>query len=130
MNWLQRWMTGRAGGDHFSLFLLITAAVINVISRWINVSLLLMVGYAALMVGLYRVFSKNVYQRRLENQKFLKAVKPITDRISFLNRRRQDVKTHRYFQCVNCKKTLRVPKGKGKVRVTSPVCQNQVVRKI
>ncbi|MEN1761098.1 MULTISPECIES: hypothetical protein [Anoxynatronum] len=130
MNWLQRWMVGRAGGDHFSLFLLVSAAVINLIGRWAGLSLLVMVGYTALLVGIYRTFSKNVYQRRLENQKFLKAVGPIIDKVGFLNRRRQDAKTHHYFQCVNCKKTLRVPKGKGKVRVTCPACKNQVVRKI
>ena len=41
----------------------------------------------------------------------------------------QDRKTHRYFRCPQCRATVRVPRGKGKIRITCPKCKHQFVKK-
>ena len=38
-------------------------------------------------------------------------------------------KTHRYYKCQICKHWLRVPKGKGKIEITCPVCKYKIKRK-
>ena len=35
----------------------------------------------------------------------------------------------RYFRCPNCSSTLRVPKGKGKICITCPVCRKEFIKK-
>lgn len=37
-------------------------------------------------------------------------------------------KTHRFFKCPECGVTVRVPKGKGKIKITCPKCKNAFVR--
>ena len=43
--------------------------------------------------------------------------------------RREDEKTHAYYKCPECKKELRVPRGKGKIRITCPHCGHQFVKR-
>ncbi len=43
--------------------------------------------------------------------------------------KKQDLKTHAYFKCPKCSTELRVPKGKGKIRITCPKCGEQFVEK-
>lgn len=43
--------------------------------------------------------------------------------------RKEDMKTHSYFKCPKCNAELRVPKGKGKIRITCPKCGEQFVEK-
>ena len=40
-----------------------------------------------------------------------------------------DRKTHRYFRCPQCRATVRVPKGKGQIRITCPHCKHQFIKK-
>ncbi len=44
--------------------------------------------------------------------------------------RLRDLKYYRYYKCSNCRKTLRVPRGKGKISITCPKCKNVMVKKI
>jgi LSD1 subclass zinc finger protein len=41
----------------------------------------------------------------------------------------RDRKTHRYFNCPTCHNTLRVPRGRGEIRVSCPVCKTITVTK-
>ena len=34
---------------------------------------------------------------------------------------------YQYFFCSKCRQKLRVPKGKGKIEITCPVCRNQFI---
>lgn len=38
-------------------------------------------------------------------------------------------KTHRFFKCAQCKAALRVPRGKGKIKVRCPKCGAEALRK-
>ncbi len=48
---------------------------------------------------------------------------------SLQKRRWADRKTYKYYRCKYCETVFRIPKGKGKVRVTCPGCKEQYTKK-
>ncbi len=136
MNWLQKFMMGRYGVDQMNIGVLIFSMVCTFtasLTRWLLLSIL---GTALLAYGVFRMFSRNVSARSKENQKFLvfwNKVKGIWYRIkdwfSGKKRRFADRKTHCYFSCPKCKRKLRVPKGKGKIEISCPICGTKFIKK-
>ncbi len=132
--WLQRlgekmqaWMYGRYGYDELSKFLLIAVLVFVLISPL--VPLLYPIAMILLIWSMFRSFSRNLEKRQKERETFLK----YTDKVKQSFKRRKnmwrDRKTHRYYKCPNCKSWLRVPKGKGQIEITCPVCKGKITRK-
>lgn len=136
MNWLQKFMMGRYGVDQMNIGVLIFSMVCTFtasLTRWLLLSIL---GTALLAYGVFRMFSRNVSARSKENQKFLifwNKVKgiwyKIKDWFSGKKRRFADRKTHCYFSCPKCKRKLRVPKGKGKIEISCPICGTKFIKK-
>lgn len=136
MNWLQKFMMGRYGVDQMNIGVLIFSMVCTFtasLTRWLLLSIL---GTALLAYGVFRMFSRNVSARSKENQKFLvfwNKVKgiwyKIKDWFSGKKRRFSDRKTHCYFSCPKCKRKLRVPKGKGKIEISCPICGTKFIKK-
>ncbi len=136
MNWLQKFMMGRYGVDQMNIGVLIFSMVCTFtasLTRWLLLSIL---GTALLAYGVFRMFSRNVSARSKENQKFLifwNKVKGIWYKIkgwfSGKKRRFADRKTHCYFSCPKCKRKLRVPKGKGKIEISCPICGTKFIKK-
>ncbi len=124
--WLRRFMYGRCGVDQLNIFLLVAAVVLNlialllsrlgavcaVIGMVVNLS-----SYGVLIWYLYRALSRNLEKRILENRRFLTWKSRITDR------------QNRYYRCPNCKQTVRVPRGRGKICVKCPKCSEKFIRK-
>ena len=65
----------------------------------------------------------------MENQKFLKLVEPITSRFKKFKMRMDGRKDYKYFKCKNCKQEIKVPKGKGTIKVTCPKCGEKTIQK-
>lgn len=68
------------GVDFLSKTMIVVALILSLINlkfknRVIEVITMILIVY----FGIFRVFSVNKYQRMIENQKFSKAVKPMTD---------------------------------------------------
>ena len=38
-------------------------------------------------------------------------------------------KAYRIFKCKGCGRRIRVPKGKGKVEITCPLCEKKIIRR-
>ena len=85
--------------------------------------------YLALIWAIFRIFSKNQKARSGERAAFLKVWNPVKKWFRLQYNRLRDIKTHRYFTCPNCKNTLRVPKGKGEITITCPVCKAKFDKK-
>lgn len=66
----------------------------------------------------FRMFSRNVYKRRRENEKVLGFFK-------LMKNKRRDRKTHVYRKCPKCRAVLRLPKAKGKHPVVCPRCRER-----
>ena len=123
---MRRFMTGRCGVDQLNIFLLITAVALNVFSLILSQfgavcriigMLITVLSYGVLICYLFRFFSRNLEKRFRENRRYLTWKSRILDR------------RNRYYRCPNCKQTVRVPKGRGKICIKCPKCSEKFIRK-
>ncbi|HHW30240.1 MAG TPA: hypothetical protein GXX20_00975 [Clostridiaceae bacterium] len=129
MNWLRNFMTGRYGGDHLSIALLILSILLTFFGQILRFPFLMILSYIPMGICVFRTFSKNINKRRMENYKFMMLMSPVYAWFNKLQKRIIDSKTHKYFKCPKCKATLRLPKGKGKILIICPKCRNEFTRK-
>ena len=118
-------MYGRYGLDELSKFLSSASIIVLLVSMFISSSAKTVVFMAALLLLIYayfRIFSKNYEKRRAENAKFLKFRQPILDSFKLRREMWKQRKEFKFFKCPSCKAVLRVPKGKGKIRVVCKKC--------
>lgn len=127
MNFLRRFFYGRYGGDKFNLFLCIVALIIYIIFLFIAVKILLIISLLIYLYALLRMFSKNIAVRQRELHWYMNKRSKV---VNFFRGSRVRVKdsTHQYFRCPKCGRTLRVPKGKGKINIKCP-CGNTISKK-
>ena len=121
MNWLQRFMYGRYGVDPLNLTLMGAYVALLVLSSFVFGRLLRLLALVCALLAFYRMLSRQVDRRRVENDRFMEAVRPVVRWYNVRKCRRQD-KDHCYFKCPNCGQQLRVPKGKGHIQVTCRSC--------
>ncbi|WMM24959.1 hypothetical protein RBU61_18840 [Tissierella sp. MB52-C2] len=125
MKWLNKFMAGRYGGDQLSMVLTFLALILTLLARLINIPILIYIGYIPLVISIYRIFSKNINKRRMENYKFAIFMSPLYSRFKRTQSKVRDFKTHKYIKCPNCNASLRLPKKKGKIMVTCPKCKEK-----
>lgn len=128
MDFLRRFMYGRYGNDSLNKFLMTIAFVLLIpfwFTRWSILSILIL---ALLVTVYYRIFSRQTYKRSAENSRFLTWWAPIQRKTLGKTMQMQD-KQHRYFKCPACHKTLRVPRGRGKISITCPHCKQNFIKK-
>lgn len=125
MNWLKRFMAGRYGGDQLSMFLIIGAFLITITANLTGLPWLTLFSYLTLGVICFRILSKNIPKRSMENYKFAILISPIYSWYKKTRSRLRDIKIHRYFTCPNCRQSLRLPKGKGKIIIICPKCKTE-----
>ncbi len=129
MDRLRRWMAGRYGTDQLSVALLILYAVLYFTAQLTRFAPLAWISIIPFVLCVYRMFSRNISQRYRENTVFMKYWGPIAGWFKRLGAMARDRKTHRYFKCPNCSGKLRVPRGKGKIAITCPVCKTEFIKK-
>lgn len=80
------------------------------------------------VVLFFRMFSKNLNKRRLENQKWVNWWWGVKNKSAGAKARHAD-KDHKYFTCKACRTICRVPAGKGKIIITCPKCGAKIEAK-
>lgn len=131
LNRLKSFMQGRYGNDQLNLVLIIAGFALSLIltllipSRFYQFRSL---GSILYIVALLRALSTNLPKRQRENAKFLEISAPWRKYLFKKYNQYQD-KNHRYFNCPDCHRTLRVPKGRGKINITCPHCNRQFQKK-
>ena len=105
---LRRFMYGRYGTDQLNTALMVLSLVLLLAGIWIKGVAVL--AYLALAYYIFRCYSKNLAKRRQENAWFLRVTAPLRDR------------QHRYFRCPGCRQAVRVPRGKGRIKIACPKC--------
>ena len=123
-------MYGRYGSDQLNMAILIAAVLLSLINSILTVFLrssqvystiiapiLSVAVYGLLIYSFFRMLSRNIYKRQRENSRFTQLWTRIKDR------------NNRYFRCPNCKQTVRVPRGRGKICIRCPKCGEKFTRK-
>ena len=126
---MQSFMAGRYGYDELSRAMSIMALICLLVAMFTGWPLLSTVALILWVWALIRSYSKNISKRQLERQSYLRLTGRIKGWFGTKKRAWAERKTHCYFKCPNCKKTLRVPKGKGKIKITCPECKTQITKK-
>jgi len=143
---LYRFMQGRYGNDQFSQFLMITGLILLIASNFFRIGLIHTLAWVMLFYAYFRVMSRNIAKRQQENFKFLnlkakflkKGANNTSKQSSWKQRKAQkkqqadysqyqqqaDTENYNYYRCRNCGQVVRVPKGKGTVKITCPECKN------
>ncbi len=114
---LRRFMYGRYGSDQLGMFLLLLGVVLALLGSFTRLYWLGFLAYIPLVLAIFRMYSRNIYKRRGENQRFMRLFGPLRDR------------QHRYYACPRCRQRIRVPRGKGKIRITCPKCGERFEKK-
>jgi hypothetical protein len=122
-----RFMMGRNGPDEFTRALSFTACILVILNLFLSSithGVLWIIALVLLIYCYFRMFSRNVYKRRAENAKYLQKVRRAKRAVSVRKDMWRQRKTYKFFKCPSCKSRLRVPKGKGRVRVVCRKCGN------
>ena len=114
--------------DRLNQFLMICAMVFLVLSMIFRGFFYL--GAVALMVYAYfRMFSRNVNKRSLENQKYLKQEMKVRGFFGKMKRDMAQRKEYHIYKCPGCGQKLRVPRGKGRIAISCRKCGNEFIKK-
>ena len=122
---IDRLFIGRNGIDQLNIALLIAAVVCWVGYRWVTIRILAyLLRYVCLLAAAFcvvRALSVNVERRRMENQRVLSLFRARHNGCGWWAKMEQR-KEYKIFKCPSCGVKLRVPRGKGKIKVTCRQC--------
>ncbi|MGY3749504.1 hypothetical protein [Vagococcus acidifermentans] len=131
--WQQKAMHAMAGRygltDTLNKHLLVAGVVlmlVNIVfaSRVLSLLSTILIAYAA-----FRFLSKNRYKRVRENQIYYAWHMKRQRFWQFQQKRWRERKSYKYFSCSNCHQKLRVPRHKGRIKITCPKCRTQITKK-
>jgi len=129
---LQRFMYGRNGIDGLGIGLIVASFVLRSVSIISRSMLLYLISFAVFIFAIYRILSKNVWQRRKENDFFMKYYNIVAGwfkNSANLSKERSKVRpTHKIYVCPKCKRYLKVPKKKGKIEIKCPCSYSFIKR--
>lgn len=122
---MRQWLRGRNGADELSSFVCVLALIVVIInifvrSIFLSVLALLLMGYAW-----WRMSSKNVDARRRENRVFAELLGPLRPWVRNPAAAVREARSYRHLKCPSCGQRMRVPRGKGNIRVRCPRCQEK-----
>ena len=125
----QRLMLGRHGADEFSLALLICGVALSILGSATGLIVLDLLGMAAYIYSLFRMFSKNLAKRAAENQGFLGLWTRVASGVRQFFVRLRNMRSYKYFKCPQCHARLRLPRKVGEVTVTCGKCKHAFKQK-
>lgn len=127
--WLRNFMTGRSGPDQFSLALIWAGLICYLIDLFARTGLISLLGMAAYVWAIFRLFSRNVEKRRAENARYLQKTGALRVQFRQARVRFKNRKEYKYFKCPQCRSILRLPRGVGEVTVTCGKCRHAFTHK-
>ena len=123
-NGFRNFMIGRYGSDDLGRFLMGILLILIVASFIFRNPILPGVIWVLFLYIYFRMLSRNYSKRAAENDWYLRKTEKVRRFIRIRQRRFADRKTYKHFTCPGCGQDIRVPKGKGHVRISCPKCHN------
>jgi len=119
-----------------STFLIVVSLALSLVGQAANMGFLVFAGYLPLGYALFRILSRNVEKRRLENYKFAILLSPLYGRshrfATRLKMRAEEAKMHKYVKCPQCKihdaRAKREGQANGDVSKVSEQVSEQVLK--
>ena len=127
---IYRFMQGRNGYDQLNYALLVLYILLTLsFSLFFEPNILFnLIEYAVIILIFYRAFSRKIYKRQKENLAFMNLTRPIRSWFKVIKLNIKE-KQYKHMQCPRCHRTLRVPRGRGKIEVACPHCKIEFTRK-
>ena len=116
------WSRGRYGTDRLSMAVMNVAVLLVVVdvvarTRWLSVIAMLLLAYAW-----FRITSKDIAARAAENARAMRAAGPVLSWLANPVAEAREARAYKHLSCPSGGQRVRIPRGKGKVRVTCPSC--------
>lgn len=124
-----RFMQGRNGVDQLSQFLNIVVMILLVVAIFTKSVVLDWIPFVLMGYMYFRIFSRNIPKRSMENQKFCNMRYDLAIKKNNWKKEWEQRKIYRFFRCPMCKQKVRVPKGRGKICITCPKCRQEFIRR-
>ena len=93
-----RFMQGRYGIDQLNSFLMIVCVICFIVNMFIGSIVLTFIAYGTWLFVIFRMFSKNIYARNRENDKYLNFFSPLSRWLKLKLMSKQDP-SNKYFSC-------------------------------
>ena len=120
-------MKDRYGSDVLNNIIIYFSLGFAIINLFKKSDILAITSLILFSIAVFRMLSKNKRKRAIEQVKFFNLISPIYSRL--LKFASKDRKNYIYFKCKNCKQELRIPRGKGKIKVICPHCKHEEIKK-
>lgn len=127
---IENFMRGRYGPDQLYTAMIAVSFALLIVNLFVRSAIFSTIVWLLLVLSLFRSFSRNIYKRQLENERFLKVWNRIKSSASLTVRRLKEIRTHRFRKCPHCKANLRLPRKTGKNTVQCPRCHNEFEQRI
>lgn len=121
-DFLSKLLHGRYGVDQFSVALMFMSVLFSLLFTFTDWTIFYIISSVILIYAIYRIFSKNFTKRQRENQLWNKYYFSFRRKTDKCIRRAKDFPHYRYYTCLNCKQTIRIPRGKGRIEIRCPKC--------
>lgn len=122
-------MIGRYGQDELGKFILSLSLILLIINLFVKTAALSAAALVLIIYSYYRIFSRDVRARYAENKKFLTSLDPLRRKFFSSKNKYDNRKVYKYIKCPKCKFEMKVPKNKGKIRVTCKKCSEKFIVK-
>ena len=124
-----RFMQGRYGMDQLTQFLsaaclglMLIAMLLRNAGSGTASACLTYFSLALLLWSYLRLFSRNLSRRRAENELYLRLTQSLRSRLRLQCSRFHQRQDYVFYRCPGCREMVRVPRGKGRVRITCRRC--------
>lgn len=124
-NAMNDWMRGRNGADELSLFVVLVALILIIIDIFARQTWLILLALVLVAYTWFRMSSRKIAQRQDENARFVKLIGPVAPWLRDPRGAAKEHKSYKHAACPNCGQKIRVPRGKGHLRVTCPKCHEK-----
>lgn len=130
---IARFMSGRNGNDQLGFFMLAVGFLFiilgSILRKTFVGTVFTMLALADIVLAYVRIFSRNIYKRSSENNRYLAKKYEVLSKFRVVKERWVQRREYKFFSCPSCRTVLRVPRGRGKIKIVCTKCGNTFIGK-